>query len=69
MITETHQGVVMECRAIAPGLSLHDLVMAYEKASKSPECDSLSGNPGKWPTVRGVEAVAEVLLSAIYGDK
>jgi hypothetical protein len=65
-----HEGVKLTCRRIAPGLTLHDLTMIFDRASKEarPE-DHLSANPSKWPTVRGVNAVTEAILDAIYGAK
>jgi hypothetical protein len=65
----TVQGVELSCKAIAPGLSLHDLVKEFSRAEAEalPE-DSLSGNPSKWPVVRGVSAVADLLLKSIYSS-
>ena len=68
MLTHEHEGVVLECKAIAPGLSLHDLVVAFEDAKKqAAPGDELSANPSKWPVVRGVLAVRNALVGAIYG--
>ena len=67
IITE-HDGVALECKAIAPGLSMHDLVVAFEDAEKqAAPGDELSANPSKWPTVRGVTAVRNAIINAIYG--
>lgn len=64
-----HDGVKLTCRYIAPGLTLHDLVVifadAYKKAEEEPGA-YLAGNPAKWPNVAGVTAVTEAVLNAIY---
>ncbi len=64
--TTTQDGVELECRYAVPGLTLHDLVMIYDKASKSPGNNHFSGNPSQWPEVAGVIAVKEAILDAIY---
>ena len=67
-ISKYHEGMELTCEAIAPGLTLHDLVVAFEEASKEAKPgDEYSGDPSKWPDVRGVDAVAYTLLNAIYG--
>lgn len=68
-LTSVHEGVKLECRAIAPGLSLHDLVVAFGRAkSEAAPNDRYSANPSKWPDVRGINAVAEAILTAIYPE-
>lgn len=56
--------VVLEARAYAPGLTLHDLVMTYTNAAL-PNGD-VSGNPS---SSRGVEAVVKQVLEAIYSSE
>jgi hypothetical protein len=62
-----HQKDGLECKYIAPGLTLHDLVGIYENAQEGK--DDLSGNPGKWGVVRGVNAVTEAVLAAVYNER
>lgn len=60
---------VLECRNIAPGLTMQDLTMIFERAKNEAEPgDEFHGNPAKWPNVRGVHAVTEAILKAIYGE-
>lgn len=60
-------GITLSCCASAPGLSLHDLVMIFERAkAHAAPGDELAGDPTKWPDVRGVSAVVEAVLAAIY---
>jgi hypothetical protein len=68
--TKYYEGVPLTCRYIAPGITFHDLAMAFEKAKNEAEPgDELSGNPAKWPTNRGIMAVSNMLLDAIYGPE
>ncbi len=65
-----HEGVKLTCRYQAPGLTMQDLMTIFEGAEK--ECgptDYLSGNPSEWPSARGVNAVTNAILDAIYDDK
>jgi hypothetical protein len=63
-----HQGAKLTCRRVAPGLTLHDLTMIFERAkNEASHTDHLSGNPSKWPDTRGIIAVADAILDAIYG--
>ena len=64
MIRYDFQGIGLECKAIAPGLSLHDLVMTFEAASRGG--NPIAGNPSDWPTTRGVKAVADAILKAVF---
>jgi hypothetical protein len=64
MIRMEWRGGVLECRAIAPGLSMHDLTMIFETASKLG--NPIAGNPSEWPTVRGIKAVVDAVLNAVY---
>lgn len=64
-----HHGMKLTCRYVAPGLTMQDLTMIFERAqAEAGPSDHLSGNPSKWPDVRGVAAVTEAILSAIYQD-
>jgi hypothetical protein len=48
------------------GITMHELVMAYERSFREAEPgDAFSGNPAKWPSVRGVTAVTTLLLDAM----
>lgn len=65
-----HEGVKLGVRLVTSEHTLHDLVMIFERAKSEAEPgDELSGNPGKWPEVRGVRAVADAILDAIYGKQ
>ncbi len=65
-----HEGVKLSCKNIVPGLTLHDLTMIFEKAKKKAEPgDEYGGDPSKWPDVRGITAVTEAILEAIYKRK
>lgn len=58
--------VPMRCRYAAPGLTLHDLTMIFEEAKKGG--NEVAGDPSEWPDVRGVKAVTEAVLAAVYKD-
>lgn len=60
------QGMPMTCRYIAPGLTLHDLTMIFERAKKDPRNNPIAGNPSLWPEVAGVQAVVNAVLDAIF---
>jgi hypothetical protein len=63
-----HEGVKLTCRYIAPGLTMSDLVSIYDEAEKkAAPNDHLAGDPSKWPITRGVSAVTEAILNAVYG--
>lgn len=65
-----HQGVALECRYIAPGLTLSDLTRIFEQAKKEAKPgDEYAGNPSLWPDVRGVRAVTDAILNAVFGDE
>lgn len=59
--------IQLSCKYVAPGLTFSDLMDAFHEAESHlrPD-DHLSGNPSKWPGHRGVHAVAEAILNAIY---
>lgn len=61
----TDRGVVLEAKYYVPGLTLHDLVVAYENAAnEASPTDHLSANPSVWPTCRGVKAVVDAVVEA-----
>lgn len=61
-----HDPIEMRAAAVAPGITLHDLCMAFTRAEKQAKPgDEYSGNPAKWPMVRGVSAVVDALYKAI----
>ena len=63
-----HEGVPLTCRYIAPGITFSDLARAFHEAkAKAEPGDELRGNPAKWPDNRGICAVMDMLLDAIYG--
>ena len=64
MVRSEYDGVVLECPATAPGLTLHDLVCMFEEASATG--NPLAGNPSEWPVTRGVQAVRDAIMKAIY---
>lgn len=65
-LTEMIDGVELESKAIVPGLSLHDLVCIYDDTkAATPTEDDFSADPGKWPAVRGINAVVERVLEAL----
>ena len=64
-----HEGVTLSCKAVAPGLSMHDLVRIFHAAEQEAKPgDELSGNPNKWPVVRGVSAVSEAIIAALFDN-
>jgi len=68
LIQSDVQGIPMTCRAIAPGLSIHDLVMIFDEAHNAAQPgDEMAGNPSRWPVTRGIKAVADAVLIAVYG--
>ncbi len=69
-LQSTVHGVLIECKAAVPGLSIHDLVMVFEKAKReATPADNLAGNPSRWGDVRGVKAVVDAVLAAIYQEQ
>lgn len=65
---EYQSGKTMQlaCKYAVPGLTLHDLVMIFDKAKKQAEPgDEFAGNPSKWPDVRGVIAVKDAIVAAL----
>ena len=63
-------GTVLTCKRIAPGLTLHDLVMAFDRGESEAETgDDAAGNPSRWPVTRGVKAVTNTILDAVYGTE
>ena len=63
-------GTVLTCKRVAPGLTLHDLVMAFERGkNEAGPSDEMAGNPSRWPVTRGVKAVTNTILDAVYGTE
>ena len=63
-------GMSLACRYIAPGLTFEDLSRIFHAAEDAAEpSDHLAGDPMKWPDNRGIHAVTEAILSAIYGPE
>lgn len=56
--------ICADCREVLPTLGKVD-----DARKQATDSDRLSANPSKWPTTRGVNAVAEKLLNTIYGDE
>lgn len=57
----------LTCKYVAPGITFSDLMKAYYKAEEDwTEEDQWSGNPTKWQGARGVNAVLDMLLEAVY---
>lgn len=42
---------------------MRDLVMAFEQAAKTG--NNLSGNPANWPTVKGINAVLDMVFEVL----
>lgn len=62
----THEGVILEARALFPDLTLGDLSSIYEKAYKAtPPGDCLAGNPSKWPSSRAMMAVVKAIHASL----
>ena len=60
----------LECKYVAPGLTFSDLLDIFHKAEAHLQPgDELSGNPSRWPGARGVSAVTDAILNAIYQEK
>ncbi len=58
---------VLECAYVAPLTTFSDLMEVFDRAEAEAEPgDHLSGNPAKWPNHRGVYAVVEAVLKAVY---
>ncbi len=67
-ITEC-QGIQLNAKYVVPGLTMPDLMNFYYKAEEEHKSsDDLSGNPSKWGGARGVKAVIDAILSALYKD-
>jgi hypothetical protein len=61
-----HQGTQLSCRALVPGMALQDLCKVFEEAEEAAgPRSSMAGNPGKWPDVQGVKAVAQAAALAV----
>lgn len=55
------------CKYMAPGLTFQDLTKLFNEAeAQAAPHDSLSANPAEWPTHRGIMAVVDAVLKAVY---
>lgn len=61
--------VTITCKYVVPGLTFPDLMHIFAEAEKEwKEEDSFSANPSKWKNSRGLNAVLDAILKAIYID-
>jgi hypothetical protein len=61
--------VELECKYIAPGLTFQDVTKAFFEAEKDWEPgDDFGGNPAKWKNFRGISAVVDAVLEAVYSE-
>lgn len=63
--------IELECKAIVPGTTLHELAVIYENAYNEADSDSsakYSANPSKWPSNVALQAVVDKILEQIYGN-
>lgn len=67
---KTHAGgITLECSYVAPGLTMQDLSRIFHEAKAQAEPgDQYAANPAKWPDQRGITAVTDAILDAIYGS-
>jgi hypothetical protein len=58
-------GIELQCRYVAPGVTMQDVVKEFEagKARAEPG-DDLAGDPSRWPTMRGLTAVTKLIVAA-----
>lgn len=57
----------LACKYIVPGLTFQDLSRIFHDAkAKAEPGDEYAGNPARWPDERGIYAVVEAMLDAIY---
>lgn len=62
--------IELECNYQAPGLTMQDLMRVFSEAkAQAKPGDEFAGNPSRWPDVRGINAVKEAILDAIYGPE
>jgi hypothetical protein len=62
-------GIVLECRYVAPGVTMQDVTNVFECAKNEASLtDHVSADPSKWPDIRGLIAVTELLVSAFDKD-
>jgi len=70
---ETTKGpypITLTCKYVAPGVTFSDLIKTFEEGEKeATPMDHLAANPTKWPKVRGISAVLNKILEAIYLKK
>jgi len=68
-LEENGRKIQLSCKYIAPNLTLHDLMVIFNAArANTKPGDQFSGDPGKWPDVKGVRAVAEALTEAFMSQ-
>ncbi len=59
--------VELECAYVAPLMTFQDLMVIFDRAeAEAQPGDHLAGDPSKWPNHRGVYAVVEAVLKAVY---
>lgn len=63
------QGLELEEGYIIPNYSLRDLVIAFDRASKSPDASPFAANPSLWPTTMGVRAVVDICIEELYNKR
>lgn len=52
------------------GITFHSLIKAFEAAkSEAAQGDEFAGDPSKWPDVRGIIAVAKLMVEAFEREK
>lgn len=62
-----HEGTKLTCKYIAPDLTFQDLMKIFDKAERQFRSgDNWSADPSKWSNARGVRAVADAILNAVY---
>lgn len=68
--TETIEGqypITITCKYVVPGKTFSDLLKIFREAEKPwVSSDNLSANPSKWQNSRGVSAVLNTILEAVY---
>src|SRR5258708_21836567 len=62
------KSIQLSCRYKVPGLTMHDLMMIFEKGKNHPDNSHYAANPSLWPDVRGLSDVVNAILEAVYSD-
>jgi hypothetical protein len=66
---EGPNGVILQCEYVAPGLTMQDIVSAYQRGIDAAQPgDDLAGNPARWPLMRGLTNVVDLLVKAFDTD-